>query len=30
MDFGAWASESFRMQADAPPDDQPYGDAKLQ
>jgi endogenous inhibitor of DNA gyrase (YacG/DUF329 family) len=30
MDFGAWASESFRMPADAPPDDQIYGDAKLQ
>ena len=30
MDFGAWASESFRMPADAPPDDQTYGDAKLQ
>jgi uncharacterized protein len=30
MDFGTWANESFRMPADAPPDDQPYGDAKLQ
>ena len=30
MDLGAWASESFRMPAEAPPDDQPYGDAKLQ
>ena len=30
MDFGAWASESFRMPADAPPDDQTLGDAKLQ
>jgi endogenous inhibitor of DNA gyrase (YacG/DUF329 family) len=30
IDFGAWASESFRMPADAPPDDQVYGDAKLQ
>jgi endogenous inhibitor of DNA gyrase (YacG/DUF329 family) len=29
-DLGAWASESFRMPADAPPDDQVYGDAKLQ
>ena len=30
IDFGAWASESFRMPTDAPPDDQVYGDAKLQ
>ncbi len=30
VDLGAWASESFRMPADAPPDDQVYGDAKLQ
>ena len=30
MDLGAWASESFRMPTEAPPDDQPYGDAKLQ
>ena len=30
LDLGAWASESFRMPADAPPDDQVYGDAKLQ
>ena len=30
FDLGAWASESFRMPADAPPDDQVYGDAKLQ
>jgi uncharacterized protein len=30
IDFGAWASEGFRMSADAPPDDQIYGDAKLQ
>lgn len=30
IDFGAWASESFRMPADAPPDDQTFGDAKLQ
>lgn len=30
MDLGAWASESFRMPADAPPDDQTFGDAKLQ
>jgi endogenous inhibitor of DNA gyrase (YacG/DUF329 family) len=30
IDLGAWASESFRMPADAPPDDQVFGDAKLQ
>jgi uncharacterized protein len=30
IDFGAWASESFRMPTDAPPDDQAFGDAKLQ
>lgn len=30
VDLGAWASESFRMPTDAPPDDQVYGDAKLQ
>ena len=30
VDLGAWASESFRMPADAPPDDQVYGGAKLQ
>lgn len=29
-DFGAWASEQFRLAAEAPPDDQPFGDAKLQ
>lgn len=30
MDLGAWASESFRMPADTPPDDENYGDPKLQ
>jgi len=30
LDLGAWASESFRLASDAPPDDQPFGDAKLQ
>ena len=30
MDLGAWASESFRLPTEAPPDDQTYGDAKLQ
>lgn len=28
LDFGAWASERFRMPADAPPDDEPFGDPK--
>ncbi|MDP3138063.1 MAG: DNA gyrase inhibitor YacG [Burkholderiaceae bacterium] len=28
LDFGAWASEQFRMPADAPPDDEPFGDPK--
>ena len=30
IDIGAWASENFRMPADAPPDDQDFGDPKLQ
>ena len=30
LDFGAWASESFRVPTEAPPDDAIYGDAKLQ
>ena len=30
IDFGAWASEGFRMPADTPPDDAAYGDPKLQ
>lgn len=30
MDLGAWASESFRLPTETPPDDQPYGDARLQ
>lgn len=30
MDLGAWASESFRMPVDTPPDDEVYGDPKLQ
>jgi uncharacterized protein len=29
-DFGAWASEDFRLPADASPDDQELGDPKLQ
>ena len=30
LDLGAWASESFRVPTEAPPDDQVFGDAKLQ
>ena len=30
MDLGAWASESFRLPADSPPDEENYGDPKLQ
>ncbi len=30
IDLGAWASESFRVASDAPPDEQPFGDPKLQ
>ncbi len=30
IDLGAWADESFRMPADAPPDDALHGDPKLQ
>jgi endogenous inhibitor of DNA gyrase (YacG/DUF329 family) len=30
LDLGAWASESFRLPTEAPPDDQVFGDAKLQ
>lgn len=30
LDFGAWASESFRVPSEAPPDDAPFGDPKLQ
>jgi endogenous inhibitor of DNA gyrase (YacG/DUF329 family) len=30
LDFGAWASERFRVGSEAPPDDQPFGDAHLQ
>ncbi|UUZ74044.1 DNA gyrase inhibitor YacG [Polaromonas sp. P1(28)-8] len=30
LDLGAWASEEFRMPADTPPDDENYGDPKLQ
>ena len=30
IDFGAWASEDFRMPVDTAPDDATYGDPKLQ
>lgn len=30
LDFGAWASESFRVPTEAPPEDQPFGDPRLQ
>ena len=30
FDLGAWASESFRVESDAPPDDQAFGDPKQQ
>ena len=30
VDLGAWASEDFRMPAEAPPGDAQYGDPRLQ
>jgi hypothetical protein len=30
LDFGAWASEGFRLPEETPPDDQSFGDPKLQ
>ena len=30
IDIGAWASESFRVPTEAPPEDQEFGDPKLQ
>jgi endogenous inhibitor of DNA gyrase (YacG/DUF329 family) len=30
QDLGAWASETFRVPGEAPPDDQSFGDPKLQ
>ncbi len=30
IDLGAWASESFRVPTEAPPDTQEFGDPKLQ
>ena len=30
IDMGAWASEAFRVPTEAPPDDAPFGDPRLQ
>nr|WP_315471828.1 DNA gyrase inhibitor YacG [uncultured Rhodoferax sp.] len=30
IDLGAWASEAFRVPTEAPPEDMPFGDPKLQ
>ncbi len=30
LDLGAWASEQFRVPDGSPPDDQPFGDPKVQ
>ncbi|MFH0130429.1 DNA gyrase inhibitor YacG [Variovorax sp. EL159] len=30
IDLGAWANEEFRMPAETPPDDEPFGDPKIQ
>jgi endogenous inhibitor of DNA gyrase (YacG/DUF329 family) len=30
IDFGAWASEAFRVPSEAPPEDALFGDPKLQ
>ena len=30
LDLGAWASERFRVADGTPPDDQPFGDPKVQ
>jgi len=30
IDLGAWASESFRMPTEAPPDEHEFGDPRLQ
>jgi len=30
MDFGAWASEAFRVPTEAPPDADSFGDPRLQ
>jgi hypothetical protein len=30
IDLGAWANEEFRVPDETPPDDQPFGDPKVQ
>ena len=30
IDLGDWASEEFRVPAEAPPEDEPYGDPRLE
>ena len=30
IDLGAWASEEFRVPAEAPPEDEHYGDPRLE
>ena len=30
IDLGAWASENFRMPVEAPPEDETFGDPKVQ
>jgi uncharacterized protein len=30
MDLGAWANEEFRVPEETPPDDQAFGDPKVQ
>ena len=30
IDLGAWANENFRVPEETPPDDQSFGDPKLQ
>jgi endogenous inhibitor of DNA gyrase (YacG/DUF329 family) len=30
VDLGAWANEEFRMPTETSPDDEPFGDPKLQ
>lgn len=30
VDLGAWASEAFRVPTEAPPDEQGFGDPRLQ
>jgi uncharacterized protein len=30
LDLGAWASEQFKVESEAPPDDQAFGDPRVQ